>query len=118
MVLFCALHSSLLFTLTSFHIPFTFPSHSLHIQLLTISLLSTRYIPREWMLVDAYTAAQHGDMAPAQSLISLFERPYAEQSREQTQAYYRKAPEGSAYQVYMVYMVYIYGMCRYMYRCM
>jgi len=41
--------------------------------------VSPKYVPREWMLVDAYTKAQNGDYSMVHELYSLFTRPYDEQ---------------------------------------
>ena len=38
-----------------------------------------RYVPREWMLVDAYTAANRGDYSEIKALHNLFKKPYDEQ---------------------------------------
>jgi len=38
-----------------------------------------RYVPREWMLVDAYTAANRGDYTEIKALHNLFKKPYDEQ---------------------------------------
>jgi len=37
-----------------------------------------KYVPREWMLVEAYSAAQRGDRGPLEELQALFREPYAE----------------------------------------
>ncbi|KAK7249772.1 hypothetical protein SO694_00004643 [Aureococcus anophagefferens] len=36
------------------------------------------FVPREWMLVEAYEAAERGDGAVVDRLAALFRRPYAE----------------------------------------
>lgn len=53
--------------------------------------VSPKYIPREWMLVDAYDAANKGDMSVFFELQSLFRAPYDEQDSLETK-YYRKSP--------------------------
>jgi hypothetical protein len=35
------------------------------------------YVPREWMLVTAYKAADEGNYAPLRTLHELFKTPYA-----------------------------------------
>mmetsp|Transcript_56119 Transcript_56119/g.121417 ORF Transcript_56119/g.121417 Transcript_56119/m.121417 type:complete len:659 (-) Transcript_56119:240-2216(-) len=54
---------------------------------------SPKYIPREWMLVEAYTAANRGDHSVLKTLQQLFSRPFDEQP-EFEKKYYRRAPEG------------------------
>jgi uncharacterized protein YdiU (UPF0061 family) len=55
-----------------------------------------KYVPREWMLVDAYSAAAMGDYAPVHRLQKLFLDPYAleegEDESENSSAFYRKMP--------------------------
>ena len=53
--------------------------------------VSPKYVPREWMLVDAYTAAHTGDIRLVHELHDLFMKPYEEQP-EYEERYYRKAP--------------------------
>merc|ERR1712176_750840 len=45
----------------------------------TIRSVSPKYIAREWMLKDAYTAAQKGDFTLVKELFELFKEPYDEQ---------------------------------------
>ncbi len=52
---------------------------------------SPKYVPREWMLVSAYEAAQKGDYSVMRELHELFLHPYDEQPQYEAQ-YYRKAP--------------------------
>mmetsp|Transcript_28562 Transcript_28562/g.94778 ORF Transcript_28562/g.94778 Transcript_28562/m.94778 type:complete len:190 (-) Transcript_28562:96-665(-) len=56
--------------------------------------VSPKYIPREWMLVEAYTAAERGNHTPVHVLHQLLKRPYEEQP-EYESLYYRRAPDGS-----------------------
>jgi uncharacterized protein YdiU (UPF0061 family) len=56
---------------------------------------SPKYVPREWMLVDAYSAAHEGDYAPLRQLQALFERPFDEQPEHEA-AFYRRRPDGVA----------------------
>lgn len=41
--------------------------------------ISPKYVPREWMLVRAYTAAYEGDLSLVRELHALFDQPYSEQ---------------------------------------
>ena len=36
------------------------------------------FVPREWMLVEAYEAAERGDNSVIETLQRLFDRPYAD----------------------------------------
>lgn len=45
----------------------------------SMKLASPRYIPREWMLREAYTAAEKGDHSPLRSLQQLLQHPYEDQ---------------------------------------
>ena len=38
-----------------------------------------RYVPREWILVEAYEKAAEGDYSLVKELLELFRRPYDEQ---------------------------------------
>lgn len=58
---------------------------------------SPKYIPREWMLVEAYEAAERGDFTPLHALHSLLRRPYDEQP-EAAPRFYRRRPEGAEQQ--------------------
>ncbi|KAH8064283.1 hypothetical protein JL722_1146 [Aureococcus anophagefferens] len=52
------------------------------------------FVPREWMLVEAYEAAERGDGAVVDRLAALFRRPYAEdQAQADSEAYFRRAPD-------------------------
>eukprot|EP01050_Picozoa_sp_SAG11_P013212 SAG11_NODE_1530_length_4737_cov_3.232643_1_plen_126_part_00 len=41
---------------------------------------SPKYIPREWLLAEAYNAADQGDHAPLHKLQDLLRHPYVENS--------------------------------------
>ena len=41
-------------------------------------LASPKYIPREWMLAEAYTKAEAGDFSAVHQLAEVFSRPYDE----------------------------------------
>jgi len=55
---------------------------------------SPKFIPREWMLVRAYEAAEKGDFSILTELQLLFAEPFEEHTPELTARYYRRAPEG------------------------
>jgi hypothetical protein len=50
---------------------------------------SPKYVPREWMLVDAYTKAKSGDYSEVEALHELFKHPYDEQESIEAK-YYKK----------------------------
>ena len=50
-----------------------------------------RYVPREWLLVEAYVAAEMGDHAPLLTLHRVLQRPYDEQP-DAPAHYYARAP--------------------------
>ena len=52
---------------------------------------SPKYVPREWMLAEAYTAAEQGDHAPLEELRALFAAPFDEHP-EYEERYYRRTP--------------------------
>jgi uncharacterized protein YdiU (UPF0061 family) len=58
-------------------------------------LANPKYTLREWMLVEAYTKAAEGDNSIILELLELIERPYEEGTNEQSDKYYRRAPEES-----------------------
>ena len=58
---------------------------------------SPKYIPREWMLRAAYTAADAHDYSIVATLAKLFEAPYDEHPGHEAE-YYTRAPDGAAYQ--------------------
>jgi uncharacterized protein YdiU (UPF0061 family) len=51
--------------------------------------VSPKYVPREWMLVEAYTACDNSNYEPLRNLQILFKNPYDEQV-EFEKSYYRK----------------------------
>lgn len=53
---------------------------------------SPKYVPREWMLVQAYEKAYEGDYSLIHELHQLFLRPFDEQPDFEDK-YYRKAPQ-------------------------
>jgi len=57
--------------------------------------VSPKYVPREWMLVEAYEAAEAGDYGPIAELQRLFANPYDEQP-EMEERFDRKTPEEMA----------------------
>lgn len=50
---------------------------------------SPKYVPREWMLVEAYEAAQKGDFSVVHELQKLFASPFSEHA--ESVKYFRKA---------------------------
>jgi len=52
-----------------------------------------KYVLREWMLVDAYSAAANDEEAELTNLYSLIQRPYDEGTEHEERKYYRRAPE-------------------------
>uniref|UniRef100_A0A7S0IW07 Selenoprotein O n=1 Tax=Calcidiscus leptoporus TaxID=127549 RepID=A0A7S0IW07_9EUKA len=52
---------------------------------------SPKYIPREWMLVHAYEAAERGDTSVLEELLALFTQPFDEQPHLE-EKYYRTTP--------------------------
>jgi uncharacterized protein YdiU (UPF0061 family) len=60
----------------------------------TMRAANPKYVPREWLLVEAYTAAEGGDHEPLKALQRVLERPYEEQP-EAAAKYYSRAPEGA-----------------------
>lgn len=53
--------------------------------------VNPKYVPREWMLVEAYERAQLGDVDILNELYEVFQRPYEEQP-EVEDKYYRRTP--------------------------
>jgi uncharacterized protein YdiU (UPF0061 family) len=54
-----------------------------------------KYVLREWMLVDAYTAAGNGDYSILKDLYDLVQQPYDEGDSKHESSYYRQAPASS-----------------------
>jgi len=54
--------------------------------------INPKYTLREWHLVAAYKAAQKGDYSLIKELQEVMTKPYAEQSQEIQEKYYRKKP--------------------------
>ena len=63
---------------------------SLNDSVLKMRAVSPKYVPREWMLVDAYKHAEKGDYSLLKELEVLFRTPYDEQSLENENKYYKK----------------------------
>lgn len=53
--------------------------------------VNPKYVPREWMLVEAYTKANKGNYEPLKELQRLFLYPYDEQT-SMDEKYYCKSP--------------------------
>lgn len=56
-------------------------------------LTNPKFVPREWMLVDAYSCAAKGDESKLHHLFELVQHPYDEGTPEQIAAFYRRTPE-------------------------
>lgn len=54
--------------------------------------VNPKYILREWLLVDAYKQAQQGDYGLIKELQLVMTDPYAEQSKQTEEKYYRLRP--------------------------
>jgi uncharacterized protein YdiU (UPF0061 family) len=54
--------------------------------------VNPKYVPREWMLVQAYSEAAKGDYTALLELQNIFLTPYAELSQETHLKFFRKAP--------------------------
>eukprot|EP00913_Durusdinium_trenchii_P035164 g32896.t1 len=53
---------------------------------------SPKYVPRNWMLYEAYDAAMRKDYSVVRGMLELFRRPYEEQPIFE-EAYFRRVPE-------------------------
>jgi len=54
--------------------------------------VNPKYTLREWLLIPAYEQAYRGDYSLIHELLDVMTNPYAEQSEEIEQKYYRKKP--------------------------
>ncbi|GBG31924.1 Selenoprotein O [Hondaea fermentalgiana] len=61
-------------------------------RLATMRANNPKYVPREWMLKEAYEAAENKDYGPFRTMQKLFETPYDEHPDLEA-AYYRRVPE-------------------------
>jgi uncharacterized protein YdiU (UPF0061 family) len=61
----------------------------------SMRMVNPKYVPREWMLVNAYTLAMKGQFEEVHRLHGLFNRPFDDQGREIDELYYRVAPAAS-----------------------
>ncbi|MGV6815693.1 MAG: protein adenylyltransferase SelO [Thiotrichales bacterium] len=57
-----------------------------------MKLINPKYILREWLLAPAYQQAAQGDYALIHELQEIMTKPYAEQSKEVEEKYYRLKP--------------------------
>ena len=63
------------------------------------------FVPREWMLVEAYEAAERGDNSVIETLQRLFAKPYSDDHDPALVAKYaRRAPDGAHTQGGVGYM--------------
>ncbi len=67
-------------------------SHSLEAISKQMKLVNPKYILREWLVVPAYQQAAIGDYSLIQELQEIMTQPYAEQSQEIENKYYRLKP--------------------------
>lgn len=54
-----------------------------------------KFVLREWMLVNAYTASGNGDDSTLKELFALIQHPYDEGTPQQVESYYKRAPEST-----------------------
>lgn len=54
-----------------------------------------KFVLREWILVESYSAAARGDFSVVKELHDICKDPYSEGTPEQIAQYYRRAPEDS-----------------------
>jgi len=54
--------------------------------------VNPKYVPREWMLVEAYRTAEALDFTLVRELLQVFQNPYDEQPQFE-ERYYRKTPD-------------------------
>ena len=54
--------------------------------------VNPKYILREWFLAPAYSQASAGDYSLVRELQKVMTQPYAEQSKEVEEKYYRLKP--------------------------
>jgi uncharacterized protein YdiU (UPF0061 family) len=57
-----------------------------------MKLVNPKYSWREWLVVPAYQQARSGDYALVRELQEVMTQPYAEQSQEVEDKYYRLKP--------------------------
>lgn len=55
--------------------------------------VNPKFVLREWMLVEAYQAAERDEYASLYELYNLIQHPYAEGSDEEIKKYYGRAPD-------------------------
>jgi len=53
---------------------------------------NSKYVLREWMLVDAYSTADNGDDTVLNDLYDLIQQHYEDGSQEEVATYCRQAP--------------------------
>ena len=53
---------------------------------------SPKYVPREWMLSEAYTKAEKGDFSAIEELLHILCNPFDEHTPEIAARYYRLPP--------------------------
>eukprot|EP00934_Nitzschia_sp_Nitz4_P007615 Nitzschia sp. Nitz4//scaffold91_size79674//51169//53211//NITZ4_005374-RA/size79674-augustus-gene-0.80-mRNA-1//1//CDS//3329560121//7605//frame0 len=55
-----------------------------------------KFVLREWMLVEAYSAAENKDYRSLNQLYELIQRPYEEGNASESSEYYRRAPDSAS----------------------
>ena len=55
-------------------------------------LSSPKFLPREWMLAEAYTKAEKGDFSTVRELAKIFAAPFDEHSADVEARYYTRPP--------------------------
>jgi uncharacterized protein YdiU (UPF0061 family) len=68
------------------------PSEEVYVQM---KKNNPKFVLREWILVEAYSAAATGDFSIVKDLHDMCKNPYEEGTPEQTSLYYRRAPDSS-----------------------
>ena len=72
--------------------PNAVPSRSREELSTQMKLVNPKYSLREWFLVDGYKQAAAGNYAPLRELQEVMTQPYAEQSKDVEEKYYRLKP--------------------------
>jgi uncharacterized protein YdiU (UPF0061 family) len=56
-------------------------------------LANPNFVLREWMLVEAYSDAAKGQEDTSRDMYELIQHPYDEGSTQESERYYRRAPD-------------------------
>ncbi len=68
-------------------------AHSAEVISERMKLVNPKFILREWFVVPAYKAAATGDYSLVRELQDVMAEPYAEQSKDVEDKFYRLKPE-------------------------